>query len=227
MGDRPACSVCRVAHRQQEHRASVTRAKRFESRCDGLPGSHVLFGMDPQTDDAIEEHRLLRAARWGSHDAFAELYRRHASAVHTLAYRATGNLAAAEDLTQEAFLKMLQFLGGLRESAPLRPWLKKVVANAAIDRLRRESRYLAEAVDEAEWTDDHATPAMHADATALLARMPEPVRLLVWLHSVEGWSHEELAARFGQSPSWSKSVISRALTRLRSELGKEHSHEAA
>ncbi|MGH8027739.1 MAG: RNA polymerase sigma factor, partial [Pseudoxanthomonas sp.] len=61
-----------------------------------------------------EEAALVRKARWGDHDAFAQLYRMHAKAVHALAYRLTGNAAAAEDITQDTFLKMLGFLSGLR-----------------------------------------------------------------------------------------------------------------
>lgn len=180
--------------------------------------------MDGNGTDQTDERSLLRAARWGNQEAFASLYRRHAAAVHTLAYRLTGNAEAAEDLTQEAFLKMLQFLGGLRESAPLRPWLKQVVANAAIDRLRRESRYVAQ-VEDGDWEAPGGGPAQHAEAAALLQRMPAPLRALVWLHSVEGWSHEELATRFGQSPSWSKSILARALPRLRAALEGEVDHE--
>src|SRR5688500_9612936 len=56
-----------------------------------------------------EEAALVRKARWGDHDAFAQLYRAHAKAIHALAYRLTGNAAAAEDITQDTFLKMLGF----------------------------------------------------------------------------------------------------------------------
>jgi RNA polymerase sigma factor (sigma-70 family) len=99
--------------------------------------------MHPAPDRNPEEAALLRKARWGDHAAFATLYNAHAKAIHALAYRLTGNAAAAEDITQDTFLKMLGFLSGLRSDAPLRPWLKRVAANAAIDRLRRERRFIA------------------------------------------------------------------------------------
>ncbi|MET0582343.1 MAG: sigma-70 family RNA polymerase sigma factor [Pseudoxanthomonas sp.] len=165
-----------------------------------------------------EEAALVRKARWGDQEAFAQLYRMHAKAIHSLAYRLTGNAATAEDITQDTFLKMLGFLSGLRGDVPLRPWLKRVAANAAIDRLRREQRSVAH-TDHEEWPDDHAAdPSESMEVAALLQRLPPLVRTVVWLHEMEGWSHPELAERFGRSPSWSKSIVSRALMRLRENL---------
>lgn len=180
--------------------------------------------MHPATDRNPEEAELLRKARRGDHDAFAALYDGHAKAIHALAYRLTGNAAAAEDITQDTFLKMLGFLSGLRSDAPLRPWLKRVAANAAIDRLRREQRFVAWQDDEA-WPDDHAGPGENLELLGLLQRLPPLARTVVWLHEMEGWSHPELAARFGRSPSWSKSIVARALARLRDDLEPGASHE--
>ena len=174
--------------------------------------------MSSPIDDLKDETALVRRARWGDHDAFALLYQAHAKAVHALAYRLTGNAAAAEDITQDTFLKMLGFLSGLRADTPLRPWLKRVAANAAIDRLRHEQRFTLE-VDESSWPDSAAAgPTENSEIMGLLQRLPPLARTLVWLHEMEGWSHPELAERFGRSQSWSKSIISRALTKLREEL---------
>ena len=164
-----------------------------------------------------EEAALVRKARWGDHDAFAQLYRMHAKAIHALAYRLTGNAAAAEDITQDTFLKMLGFLSGLRGDAPLRPWLKRVAANAAIDRLRRERRFVAEEDPDA-WPGDSTDPTNDMEILGVLQRLPPLARTVVWLHEMEGWSHPELGERFGRSPSWSKSIVSRALARLRDDL---------
>lgn len=191
----------------------------------GAPGP-VVDAMDIPAHAPLDEKTLLRKARWGSEQAFAELYRLHASAIHTLAFRLTSNTAAAEDITQETFLKMLQFLNGIRDDVPLRPWLKKVAANAAIDRLRKERRYSA-AEDESEWAAPGAGQAQEVEMSHLLSRLTPPVRMIVWLHEMEGWTHAELGARFGQSPSWSKSIVARALERLRRVLHEETRHEHA
>lgn len=90
-----------------------------------------------------EQEILQRQARWGNRAALESLYRLHTTAIHALAFRWTSNQAAVEDITQDTFLKMLQFLNRLGDDAALRPWLKKVAANAAIDRLGRQRRYIA------------------------------------------------------------------------------------
>lgn len=181
------------------------------------PGARTLCHMDAGFDATTPQADLLRRARRGDAAAFEQLYRDHAPALFTLAVRLTGDRAAAEDIVQDAFLRMLGFLSGLRTDAPLRPWLKRVASNLAIDRIRREHRYTD---DERLWNLE-ATDAPQADAVdagALLRRLPPMARTLVWLHEVEGWSHTELAKRFGHSESWSKSILSRALARLRDDL---------
>ncbi len=173
--------------------------------------------MPEPIDDRDDEAQLVRRARRGQEAAFAEIYRRHARAIHTLALRLTGNPATAEDITQEAFLKMLGFLNGLRDDAPLRPWLKRVAANAAIDRLRRDQRLVAIEDDDAQPAPG-ADPQLHAESFGMLRRLAPLERTVIWLHAMEGWSHPELGRRFGRSESWSKSIVSRGLSRLRIEL---------
>ena len=174
--------------------------------------------MDAPAPDPDAEAERLRRARRGDGAAFEALYHDHARAVHALAFRLTGNAAEAEDIVQETFLRMFGFLSGLRENTPLRPWLKRVAANLAIDRLRRQQypgtdMALAALADPAS-----ASPADAADADTLLRRLPPLARTVVWLHEMEGWSHEDLGRRFGRTASWSKSLMSRSLARLRQDL---------
>lgn len=173
--------------------------------------------MDAGLDVSTPQTDLLRRARRGDADAFERIYRDHAPAIFTLALRLTGNHAAAEDITQDTFLRMFGFLSGLRDDAPLRPWLKRVASNLAIDRLRREYRNVDdEPLQHLESAD--AVAADVVDADALLRRLAPLARTLLWLHEVEGWSHAQLAKRFGRSESWSKSILSRALARLREDV---------
>ncbi|TDK27432.1 sigma-70 family RNA polymerase sigma factor [Luteimonas aestuarii] len=173
--------------------------------------------MELDDADAPSQPHLLKLARQGNAGAFEQLYRLHAPAVFTLALRLTGNRAAAEDIVQDTFLRMFGFLTGLRTDTPLRPWLKRVAANLAIDRLRRERRY----GDDERLGSMESAGTVHADsveAEALLRRLSPLARTLLWLHEIEGWSHTELARRFGRSESWSKSILSRALARLREDM---------
>lgn len=169
--------------------------------------------------DIAEEARLVRRARWGSREAFETIYSRHSRAVYVLALRLSGNPATAEDITQETFLKLLRFLDTLAPDRPLRPWLKRVASNAAIDRLRRDRPSVE--FDELS-VAGNVEPATEADAAlGLLRRFPPLVRTVVWLQVVEGWTHRELAERFGRSESWSKSLVSRTVARLREMMEQD------
>lgn len=131
--------------------------------------------------------------------------------------RLSGSVETAEDITQDTFIKAMRFLPGLRAELPLRPWLKRTAGNALIDQLRRQWRGLP-LPDDDVFADAGAPPESDTEITGLLRRLSPLARTLVWLQLMEGWSHKELAARFGRSESWSKSVISRALAQLRDEL---------
>lgn len=158
----------------------------------------------------------LERARRGDMAAFALIYERYASACYNLALRVLGERAAAEDIVQDVFLGMFDSVRGFRGDAPFGAWLKRLTANATIDTLRRRRRFDdgdAEALFAA--LPASGMPAEErTDAWSLLMRLPPRARAIVILHEVEGYTHSELAALFGQSESYSKSVLARALKRL-------------
>lgn len=158
----------------------------------------------------------LARARRGDMQAFALIYERYGSACYNLALRVLGEPAAAEDIVQEVFLKMIGNLGGFRGDAPFGAWLKRLSANASIDVVRARQR-LREGGSDA-LLESLPTTALDAEsrteAWSLLMALPAQARAVVILHDVEGYTHKELADLFGQSESWSKSILSRALQRL-------------
>jgi len=164
----------------------------------------------------VDAMTLARAQR-GDMQAFAELYRRFSRACFQLALRILGQRQQAEDLVQEVFLKMMDTIGSYRGDAPFGAWLKRLAVNACIDQLRRQ-RHAGEE-DDAEALFAHtaaadASTSGFVDVGSLLARLPSRARAIVVLHELEGYTHAELATLFGQSESYSKSVLARALKRL-------------
>lgn len=158
---------------------------------------------------------LARAQR-GEMVAFEEIYRRYSRACFQLALRLTGQRQSAEDLVHEAFLKMMDTIGSYRGEAPFGAWFRRLTANAGIDAMRRQwHRVNADAdVLLENMTAAASDLAGIVDADALLARLPPHARAVVVLHELEGYTHAELAALFGQSESYSKSILARALKRL-------------
>lgn len=172
----------------------------------------------------------LQRARRGDMAAFAAIYDRYGTASYNLALRILGEPSAAEDIVQDVFLRLFSGLRGFRGDAPFGAWLKRMVTNATIDALRGRQRYADvddAALDAFAGGDGNAEDRV--DAWSLLMRLPPRVRAIVVLHEVEGYTHKELAQWFGQSESYSKSILARALGQLQGRLrgadGADHDDE--
>ena len=184
----------------------------------------------PETPEGLD---LIRRAQAGELAPFNALVIRHQDAVYSLAVRFLGNREAAEDATQEAFIRAYRAIGTFRGDR-FRSWLFSIVANVARDELRRRKRRPQRSLDEAR--DDPDRPsldpvdtgpspeseAVRGDLRAALERalqeLPEEWRLIVVLSDVHGLSCEEIAARFDIPLGTVKSRLSRARGRLRDLL---------
>src|ERR671918_3183081 len=95
---------------------------------------------------------LLEACRRGDAGAFEELVERTRRQVYPLAYRLVGDRHEAEDVAQEAYLRVFRSLRGFRQEARFETWLYRIVTNAAFTHLRRRGRFgvlLAEGQEQA------------------------------------------------------------------------------
>ena len=173
--------------------------------------------MTPSSDFyAPLEPDLLHGARRGEASAFEAIYRRYRRASFNLALRVLGDPGSAEDVVQEVFVRLFDAIKGFRGEAPFGAWLRRMVANATLDEMRRR-RWWDDRVDGTETSAMTMADGRHeaqVEAWALLMRLPPKARAVVVLHEVEGYTHKELAECFGLSESYSKSVLARALKRL-------------
>jgi len=175
----------------------------------------------------IDEITLARAKK-GELAALEALFRAFETPVFNLGRRLLGNAHDAEDVVQDTFLEVVRSVRAYRGDGPFWGWVRKVAASKALMRLRRDrSRPEETPLDEAlPPADDDGHPASHPprhgdrlDLEAALAAVSEAGRAVVWLHDVEGYTHEEIAAMMGKTASFSKSQLARAHVRLRALLG--------
>ena len=87
--------------------------------------------------DCIQDCSLVREAQGGSQAAFEELVHTYDEAVLRLALRLTGSESDAQDIHQEAFLKVYKKLGGFRLECSFSTWIYRIVTNVCLDHLRR------------------------------------------------------------------------------------------
>jgi RNA polymerase sigma-70 factor (ECF subfamily) len=168
----------------------------------------------------------IQRARAGDLDALERIYRAYEGTVYTLARRISGSPEDAEDVLQETFFEVCRSIGSFRGSGPgsLTAWIKRVATSKALMRIRREKYRATEELHEDGNAVGHrgADLGLQMDLEAALARLPDRSRAVVWLHDVEGYTHEDIAESMGMTVSFSKSQLARAHARLRSWLGEEH-----
>lgn len=159
---------------------------------------------------------ILQSARRGELAAIGTIYERYGRACFNLALRVLGDAQSAEDVVQDVFVRMIPAIRQFRGDSPFGAWLRRMVANATVDELRRR-RWLDtdDAMLDTAAPGAEALPEIQAEAWRLLMELPARARAVLVLHELEGYTHRELALLFGQSESYSKSILARALERLR------------
>lgn len=180
-------------------------------------------------DGAVDEAALVARARAGDVGAFSVLVERHQRAALRTAFAVGGSESEAEDVTQEAFVKAFRALPRFREGLPVRPWLMQIVANEARNRRRSRGRRERLAVRAAAMggassssSEDLALASVTAAALrAALARLDDRDRTVIALRYFAGLSEAETALALEVPAGTVKSRLSRALDRLRAELGED------
>ncbi len=164
---------------------------------------------------------VLPRLRAGDPEAQEALFRAFEAPVYSLARRICRTTEDAEDVLQETFIEVFRSIGQFRGQGSIWGWVRTVASSKALMRLRR-NKYR----DTDDLVDDVAPvkredPALRMDLEAALERLSETSRAVVWLHDVEGYTHEEIAAMMDRTASFSKSQLARAHIRLRKWLGEE------
>ncbi|HTI42198.1 MAG TPA: sigma-70 family RNA polymerase sigma factor [Vicinamibacterales bacterium] len=149
--------------------------------------------------------------------AFAALHARTAGALRAYVYRVVGNAADADDIVQEAFLRMLRGDVPVDSEEHLRRYLYRVASNLVVDRWRRRRHEQPEHLMPEQFS---APPHYENDASVakIFAELKPRDRALLWLAYVEGESHEEIAASLGVGRRGVRVMLFRARRRLRDLL---------
>lgn len=164
---------------------------------------------------------VLARARTGDAAALEALYRAFESPVYNLARRICRTTEDAEDVVQETFFEVCRSIGRYRGDGSLWGWIRAIAASKALMRLRRNKYRDTDELDDEIMPLRREDTALRMDLEAALERLGETSRAVVWLHDVEGYTHEEIAGMMGKTVSFSKSQLARAHTRLRRWLGEE------
>lgn len=168
---------------------------------------------------------VVLAAR-GDTAAFERVYHTHLSRVHNLARRMAGT-DAADELTQDVFVRVWQKLATFRGESSFGTWLHRLAVNVIVERFRTLGTARNRFLDDGEAVLDRLPGAagqsrhdIGIDLEHAVARLPPGARAVFVLHDVEGYKHEEIGSLLGVSIGTSKSQLHRARMTLRGHLGK-------
>lgn len=175
---------------------------------------------------------MVASVRSGERAAFAVLVRRYSPIAHRTAVL-LGAGADADDVVQEAFVKAYRALGGLRDGAPVRPWLLRIVANETKNLHRSAGRRMLREQRADGLSGTPATPGTVDPADLAIGReeqeylrgellnLPGPQRLVVICRYLLDLDEAETAAVLGVARGTVKSRSHRALDRLRTALAAD------
>lgn len=173
---------------------------------------------------------LIERCRKGDSRAFRRLYELYSKAMYNTALRITGDSDDAGDVLQEAFISAFNNLDRYRHDATFGSWLKRIVINKAINRIRK--RRTVALPEDAEWDvpDEPEIEIEVGEETVrrireAIGQLPDGYRTVLSLYLIEGYDHQEISEIMGVSVSTSKSQLNRAKARLKEMLTTRHERE--
>ncbi len=179
----------------------------------------------PTPNESPSDEELVRQAGAGDDYAFRHLVRRHEARVYALARSQLADVVAAQEVAQDAFVRLYRHLDRLRFDASLSTWLHRVTINLCRDQQRRWRRSntvrLEEAAvhtSEANPEDDVVRQESSAEVREAIARLTPELREAVTLRYLGGLSYADIARAQNSPVGTVCSRIHRGLKQLAEEL---------
>ncbi len=174
----------------------------------------------------LSEDKLIKGCIKGDREMQQKLYDAYSGKMYAVALRYAKAQQEAEDILQEAFIKVFQNLDSFRSESSLLYWLKRIVVNTALNS-QRGKLYLYPMVDVTElkeWNEDGAAVSdfSHQELLQMVQELPDGCRVIFNLYAIEGYKHHEIAKLLEISEGTSKSQYSRAKMLLQEKVANRN-----
>ena len=189
----------------------------------------------PRAVVSAEEKALIERCKRGDLAAFNDLVRKYEKQVYNFAYRLTGNYDDANDVAQDAFLRVFNAIGTFRGDASFSTWLFRITTNVFLDERKRAKAHPHASLDEyleldessvaRQIEDPSPTPEAVLEETEraqllqqAIGSLPEYQRAMVTLYHGQQKSYEEIAEIMDLPIGTVKSRLNRARLALKEKL---------
>jgi RNA polymerase sigma factor (sigma-70 family) len=177
----------------------------------------------------LSEQELIDGCRKGNRSFQKALYERYARKMTVVCMRYSKTTAEAEDILQEAFVKVFQGIKDFRQESKLETWITRIMVNTALN-LQRKKLYLFPMVDVEELDlpqEELSVSSIHfSQLLEMIQSLPQGCQIVFNLFAIEGYNHKEIAELLKISEGTSKSQYARARSLLQQKLLKESSYYA-
>ena len=170
----------------------------------------------------LDDPKLIKGCLKGNRQAQEALYQKYAGQMFVVCLRYVKERQEAEDVLQEAFIKVFKEIEKFRGDSQLIYWIKRVVINTALN-AQRSKLYLYPMVDVVELKEAQTGNAEASDFTMeelmkMINNLPESSRIIFNLFAIEGYKHQEIATMLNINEGTSKSQYARARQLLQKQM---------
>jgi RNA polymerase sigma-70 factor (ECF subfamily) len=175
----------------------------------------------------LDDDSIIEGCAAGKRSAQSALFNRYAPAMLAVCMRYARDREEAEDILQEAFLKIFRYISTFRKEGSFEGWMKRVMINHALNhyRKRRKMPFLEDidAINETDILDREDPDAPHAPISAeklttLIQKLPPGYRMVFNMYVFEEFSHKEISMELNISENTSKTQLLKARRMLRKKI---------
>jgi len=173
----------------------------------------------------VSEEELIQKCKKGDLKCLEKLYKHFYGYAMGVSLRYLSNREDALEVTNDAFIKIFASINTFNSENAFKPWLRRIVVNTAIDRRRKNLRYLEQTdLDEAAYIGSQAQAVENMgleDLRKMINTLPEIQKVVFNMYEIDGYNHEEIGSMLNIPVSSSRVYLSRAKERLRKICNKQ------
>lgn len=171
-----------------------------------------------------EEYQLIKGCIGQDARSQRMLFDRYAGKMMAVCLRYANDSMEAEDMLQDAFIKVFQYISQFKFEGAFEGWIRRIVVNTCIRHLEKKKMHFRD-VDDSSYDVPAIGPQAYAqlgegDLMKLISQLPEGYRMVFNLNAIEGYSHEEIAEMLNIQPGTSRSQLVKARKMLQHQISQ-------